>query len=314
MNSMKIEDLRDRWQSININKGLFQRIDPSHPLDFFIGIDDKNFKQMVLLTECEPSNMKSSKSIQVEKNKRDDNQWAIQIKLIKEEHEDVFIRLCWDLIDSSKNFTDKLKGVENVVARFTKWQKLMEFGADCLSDEVIKGIIGEMLYAKHLLLRGYDVDTIVESWLGPNGSDRDFVFEDTWTEVKAIGSGKVTVCISSLEQFDLVEEGTLAIATVDPTSEADKNGFSFSSVIDNFRAALESSPSMLYLFEEKLINLGYYDRKEYEEKYYTFSGFRFFRVNKTFPKLTSKNVRSEITKLKYEIVISAISKWQFEER
>jgi hypothetical protein len=314
MNLMKIEDLRNKWQSINTNQGLFQRLDPSHPLDFFIGIDDNNFKEIILLTEYEPSKMKSSKSIQVEKGIRDDNQWAIQIKLIKEEHEDVFIRLCWDLIDSSKNFTDKLKGVENVVARFIKWQKLMEFGSDCLGDEVIKGIIGEMLYAEHLLLKRYDVDTIVNSWLGPNGSDRDFVFQDTWTEVKAIGSGKLTVCITSLEQLDSLKEGILAIGTVDPTSEADANGFSFSSIIKKFRLILKSSPSALYSFEEKLLNLGYYDRKEYEEKYYTFSGFRFFRVDNTFPKLTSENVRSEIAKVKYEVIISAISKWQFEER
>jgi hypothetical protein len=312
MNSMKIEDLRNRWQNIKVNRGLFQRLDPTHPLDFFIGIDENNFKEIILLTEYEPSKMKSSKSIQVEKGIRDDKKWAIQIKLIKEEHEDVFIRLCWDLIDSSKKITDKLKGVESVVSRFAKWQKLMEFGSDCLTDEVIKGIIGEMLYIKHVLLDKYDLDTIVNSWLGPNGSDRDFVFKETWTEVKAIGSGKLTVCISSLEQLNIMEEGILAIAIVDPTSEADVNGFNFSSVVNKFRLLLKANPSALYSFEEKLINIGYYDRKEYEEKYYTFSGFKFYKVDNTFPKLTNENVRNEIVKVKYEIAISAIGKWQSE--
>lgn len=314
MNLMRIEELRDKWQDIKINKGLIQRLDPMHPLDFFIGLDGDNLKEIVLLTEYEPSKMKSSKSIQVEKGKRSDGLWAIQIKLIKEEQEDVFIRLCWDLIDSSKNVTDKLQGVENVIARFIKWQKLMEFGTDCLSDEIIKGIIGEMLYAKHILLKRYDVDTIIDSWLGPNGSDRDFVFKDTWTEVKAISSGKLTVCITSLEQLDSLEEGTLAIATVDSTSGVDINGFSFSSIINNFRDILKASPHALYLFEEKLVSLGYYDRKEYDEKYYTFSGFEFFRVDNTFPKLTNKNIRNEIVKAKYEIAISSIRKWQFKEK
>lgn len=312
MNLMKIDEFQSKWQSVAAAKGSYQRIDAEHPLDFYIGKSADEFKELILVTQYEPSKMKSSKSVEVIKGKRKDGKWAVQIKLLKAEHEDVFIHLCWDLIESSRKVINQLQGLETVIARFIKWQKLMEYAGGGLSDEVIKGVIGELTYAKHILVNKYDLDTIVTSWLGPDGADRDFTFSDTWTEVKAIGSGKLTIGISSIEQLDTSVEGLLAVATVDETSPVDEKGFSFASIINDFRALLKASPSALFKFEDKLVSLGYYDRKEYEEKFYVFKGFRFFKVDNCFPRLNRETVRVEIARVKYDILLSAIEDWEIE--
>jgi hypothetical protein len=257
--------------------------------------------------------MKSSKSIQVEKGRRVDGQWAIQIKLTDENNEDVFARLCWDLIESSAKCVNKLQGVETVVARFIKWQKLLESGAESMSTEVIKGLIGELKFAEEILLKKYSLDEVIDSWLGPDGSDRDFVFNDTWAEVKALATGKLTVGISSLNQLEVDDVGILAVTTIDITSDSDHNGFSFSSIIEHFRDLLSASPKSLFRFEENLTSLGYFDRKEYSEKYFTFGGFRLFKVDTDFPILTSKNVREEIGAAKYELILSSLVKWELGE-
>lgn len=312
MNSMKIDDFQYKWHNVATSKGSYQRIDADHPLDFYIGKDAYGIKELILVTQHEPSKMKSSKSVEVIKGVRTDGKWAVQIRLLKKEHEDVFIHLCWDLIESSRGVISQLQGLETVIARFIKWQKLMEYSSGGLSDEVIKGIIGELIYAKSIIANKYDLDTIVTSWLGPEGSDRDFVFGNTWTEVKTISTGKLTIGITSIEQLDTSVEGLLAVATVDETSPSDKQGFSFAGVIDDFRTMLKANPNALFMFEEKLVNLGYYDKKEYEEKYYTFGGFRFFSVDRNFPRLTRETVRNEIAKVKYEILLSAIEDWETE--
>ncbi len=309
---MKINEFYSRWRSLDFVRGTYQRIDSEHPLDFYIGKDAENLKELVLVTEYEPSKMKSSKSVEVVKGKRIDGSWAVQIKLINPEHEDVFIHLCWDLIESSRGVSNKLQGLETVISRFVKWQKLMEYGSGGLTDEVIKGIVGELTYAKNVLMNKYDPDAIVSSWLGPDGSDRDFVFEKTWTEVKAISTGKQTVSISSIEQLDTSEEGLLAVVTIDETSPSDQNGFSFASIINDFKSLLNASPEALFRFEEKLVSLGYYDRKDYEEKFFTFGGFRFFKVDSTFPKLTRATIRNEIAKVKYDILLTALVNWEIE--
>lgn len=312
MKIMRIDEFRKKWDDNNTAKKTYQRIDDTHQLDFYVGENELGYKELLLITELEPSKMKSSKSVEVEKGKRADQKWAIRIKLTNPEYEDVFIHLCWDLIESSRSCQSELLGIEMVISRFSKWQKLMANGNEGLSNEVIKGIIGELTYAELVLLEKYDLDTIISSWLGPDGADRDFIFQNTWTEVKAIGSGRTSIGISSLEQLDIDIEGTIAVATIDNTSPLDNAGFNFTSKISKFRELMQASPDALFKFEEKLINIGYYDRKEYDEKFYTFEGFKFFKVDKDFPKLNKKNVRSEIIAAEYEISLSAIANWELE--
>lgn len=312
MSSMKIDEFISRWQNIASAQGSYQRIDAEHPLDFYIGKNDEYVKELILITEYEPSKMKSSKSVEVVKGKRFDEKWAIQVRLVKPEQEDVFIHLCWDLIESSRGVHNQLQGLETVIARFVKWQKLMEYGSGGLVEEAIKGLIGELIYAKQILVNKYDLDTIISSWLGPEGADRDFVFNDTWTEVKTISTGKLSIGITSMEQLDTSIEGVLAVLTLDNTSPIDNKGFSFASVIDDFRTLLRACPNALLSFEEKLVNVGYYEKKEYAEKFYRVGGFRFFRVNCNFPKLTREMVRNEISRVNYEIILSSIINWEIE--
>ncbi|WP_312813778.1 PD-(D/E)XK motif protein [Sedimentibacter sp.] len=307
---MKIDDLQHKWNSVPSSDTTYQRIDDEHIMDIFIGKDSGGFKELLVVSEIEPAKMRSSKSIEIQKGVRKDNRWATRIRLLKKEQEEVFTHLCWDLIEHSRSAKNKTIGLEIVIARFLKWQKLMESGSDLLPDEVIKGIIGELLYAKKKLFPLYAWDVILSAWIGPDGADKDFVFEETWSEIKAIKTGKATVTISSMEQLSSKNNGTLVIATVDNTSAADAAGFSFSEIINEFREILRASPSALFDYETKLLELGYIDRKEYFDKYYVFYGFRFYRVDADFPKLTRDCIPNEIIKVKYDIALSEIKEFE----
>lgn len=314
MNLMKISDLNQKWDDLRTSKKYLQRLDSSHPLDFFVGIDDNGYKELVLITPYEPALMKSSKSVNVEKGKRQDGQWAIQIKLNDENNQEVFSSLCMDLIVSTCEFTNKLEGMQAVVARFLKWQKLLEYGSDGMSNEVIKGVVGELIFAEKVLLRKYNLDEVIGSWVGPDGADRDYVFEKEWFEVKAVATGKLTVGISSLNQLDIDQLGYLSIVTTDYTSETDMHGFSFSWLIEHFKKMLESNPKALFSFEEKLLNLGYYDRKEYHEKHFKTGEISIYTVDDKFPRLTPQNVNSVIASAKYDLIIQGLNDWKLEEK
>lgn len=310
---MKIDYFKSKWDELRNSKEYLQRIDASHPLDFFIGIDENGLKELVLFTEFEPTQMKSSKSIIVEKGKRSDGKWAIQIKLEDDLNQDVFGSLCLDLVTSSYGFLNNYKGVQAVVARFIKWQRLLETGKTGMSVDVIKGLIGEMIFAEKVLMNKYPIDKVINSWVGPDGSDRDYVLDGLWFEVKSISSGKLTVGISSLDQLDVNVVGYLVIVIIDLTTTTDEFGFSFKSIIERFRDILRNNPNELLIFEEKLINLGYYDKKEYDEIFFKTGNISIYKITEDFPRLTHNNVPLEIGSAKYELILSSIKQWKLED-
>lgn len=310
---MRIDDLQNKWDRVPSSDAAYQRIDDEHLLDIFIGKDNRNAKELLIVSDVEPAKLRSGKSIEIIKGIRQDGRYAIQMKLQNKDQEEVFMHLCWDLIEYSRSAKSKILALEIVIARFLKWQKLMEGGSELLPEETIKGMIGELLYAKNILHTKYDWDSIFSAWLGPEGSDKDFVFEDTWSEIKAIKTGKSSITISSMEQLSAKNIGSLVVVTVDTTSSVDTNGFSFASLINDIKEFLKASPSALFEYEGKLFELGYVDRKEYYEKYYVFYGFKYYKVDGDFPKLEREKIPNEIVKVKYDLALSEIKEFEITE-
>lgn len=81
----------------------FHRVDASHPLDLYIGIDEKRRWTLLLVTVFEPPEMNSSKMISVNKGHRKDGRWAVSLSLVDNTYKDLFLQLCGDIIDSSRD-------------------------------------------------------------------------------------------------------------------------------------------------------------------------------------------------------------------
>jgi len=307
---MKTNDFIAKWSDLRNQKGYMQRVDPNHPLDFFVGINDKGFDQLALITVIEPFQMKSSKALEVEKNKRKDGKWATQISSVERQNQDIFARLCVDLVENSYSSKSEQEGLGKVTARFLAWQKLFATMHESLPKSVLKGLVGELSFASYLIDKGISKDEVINAWMGPNGSDRDFTFIDKWFEIKAISTGKDKVTISSLNQLEIEEQGFLVVSSVDETSSTDPNAISISKLISNMRALLLDAPEATRLFEEKLVNLGYIDKSIYDDMYFIINGVEFFKVDSTFPKLVTANVPSEIVGVRYDLSLAGIAPWK----
>jgi len=314
MNLIDYEALMNKWDSSRSEEDVLIRVDAEHPLDFFVGKDDEGNRVFALITDYEPSKISSSKSLSVLKNNRAiDGRWAIKIKLVNDEFSDVFLHLCVDLIEACSIAENELEGVEIFVSRFIKWQKMMESGFEEMSISVVKGMIGELLFIDKVLFNRLDLETAITSWLGPEGSDRDFVFSETWVEIKTIGVGKDSVKISSLDQLDISQIGYLGVIRIEKTSSSDKAGFSFNGIIDMISKKLEKLPSIRFLFNEKLLKLGYHYRENYNNMLFVYKGINFYQVDESFPKLIPENVRVEINGATYSLSLSAIENWKVED-
>ena len=309
---MKIEDLINKWDASPPSDTSFSRVDDSHILDIFIGKDSESHRELMVISDIEPAKINSSKALDIQKGVRADGRWATVIKLVMSEETEVFTHLCWDLIEKSRNALTKTLGLELFIARFLKWQKLLESRRNLLSEEKIRGIIGELLYAREYLSIKMGWDTTFSSWLGPEGSDKDYVFDDTWIEVKTIKPGKPFITISSFEQLTSDKLGCLAVVILENTSTSDNDGFSFAELINEIRGALDSNPSALFTYETKLIELGYTERKEYYDKHYVHRHTYRFLVDEEFPKLLKDDIPTAIINARYDISLSDIMQYEME--
>ncbi|WP_310551803.1 PD-(D/E)XK motif protein [Paenibacillus glufosinatiresistens] len=307
------EQLLDKWNSIIQYAKSYVRIDGTHPLDWHIGYEDINQKSLLIVCSYEPEILPSSKSIISSVGSRGDGKWTMTFRLVRQENEEVFIRLCCDLIESSRNQCDSVLGIKFVAKRYMQWSKLMEQESKgLLSDSERKGLLGELIHLQNCILDGIPMHEAVESWMGPEGADQDFVFSATWHEVKATGIGSESVSISSLEQLKAPCSGKLIIYFIDITAPNSSSSFTLLSKADDIRGVLKSNPATLDLFNDKLLGKGFIDSLEYKEYWYRLGGIQSYRVDDSFPKLINSNVPPQIASASYNISIPAIESWRIQ--
>lgn len=307
---MMTNDFIRKWEDFRNQKGYMQRIDPSHPMDFFIGINEKGYDQLALITTSEPAQMKSSKALEVEKNKRKDGKWATQIASVEIDNQDIFAKLCVDLVEVSYNIQSEKEGLRKVAARFLAWQKLFATIHDTLPISVLKGLLGEIRFAQYLINKGVSKDDVLQAWQGPDGADRDYVLNERWFEIKSIATGKDKVTISSLNQLEASSRGFLVIINVDESSKTDSEACSVAEEVKRMREVLKDAPEATKLFEEKLISLGYIDKTAYEDIFFRVGDANYYQVDDGFPRLITDNVPLEIVAVRYDLSLVGIAPWK----
>lgn len=288
---------------------VFQRADRDHILDLYCGIDAMSRYTLLLISRTEPESLKSSKVINVSLRRRNDGKWTISFSLVDDTYKDIFIQFCDDMIASSSVLKEPASGPRFICTRYNGWQQMLSASrGDLLSKSEIKGIIGEMLFIRDFLFPKYGKEGTLQAWLGPKMADQDFVFADTWYEVKATTSDAEHIRISSVEQLDCAMEGTLAILALDQTSGQDKQGVTVNSLYRELLSLIDEDPLKL-TFSSLLLRLGFYPRSEYDEYVYQLKGMRQYRVDTDFPCLRRSNMPGSVADAVYSLTLAAIKSY-----
>lgn len=305
------KELIKKWNEIPFYGGGYKRIDDTHPLEWYIGYEDINQKTILLLTNNDPGSISSSKSIIASTGQRHDGRWSISFRLIKKDNEDVFIHLCWDIIESSRDKSLGCATVNYIIERYNKWLKLMEHQQAGLMDESRrKGLIGEILFLEENIQNGMEIQVAIDGWIGPDGADQDFVYSNGWTEIKCTGISTDNISISSIEQLDAELPGWICVYFLDKTAPESRKGFTLKDKVDELRNAFKDNIRAREIFENKLFKYGYVDRKEYGEQKYKFGGKNKYKVDNNFPRLIKSNIPLQIVSAKYNISLAAIEEWR----
>lgn len=308
---MIFREFKEKWEQLPVQGNGYIKLRLNHPLDLQIGYSVGNYRSLIVMDTGVVESIPSSFAVKVINPELKNHTRILEFQLIHPSFEEVFLRLCWDMIESTSKSFQPLKDLVN---RYLSWQKFLQYAnPQIMGYEKQKGLLGELLYLRELL-SSLDAETAVTAWNGPDGSDQDFLFHNTWAEVKAVSLAAKTVKISSLEQMNQEQQGTLVVYFLEK-APAGENHICLPDIVTSIKSLIEISPRSLDRFEMKLFKYGYRDQHEetYRENYFRLTEQRKYLVDDKFPKLTKSNVASEIVGCEYELSLASIDGYRRDE-
>lgn len=308
---MTINDLYEKWNSISPYTGGFLLVSDEHPLSFHIGYLSDSQKCFIVLNTGKLEKISSSQAINVENILLRDNSYALRFSLNYPSLDEIFVKLCWDLMSASKDDPEPIK---KIAAQYKKWLRLLhQIGNGLLPPHSQKGLIGELMYLADLIDK-HSESTALGEWVGPEGADQDFNFKSGWAEIKTTIIAGTSVQVSSLQQFDRSDEGTLIVYFLDKTTSNGTATISLNEVVEMVASKILTQ-SNKDLLELKLAKCGYQSKNADEYSAYRFklAEKRMYCVSSKFPRLTKGNVPSAIIEAQYRIDLPSIETFRKKE-
>lgn len=289
--------------------GAFARIDETHPVGLYLGIEGGQRAVMIVCPQ-RPPDVPALAAIHVEARQRHAGDWALVLRLARPDLTTLFTRLVEDLDAATRERPDAPGDV--VVGRLLRWQRLLSRRpSDLLEDHEIRGLGAELDFLFSEALPATGPLRSVNAWVGPLGAQKDFVFGTREVEVKSMHRQRRAVIVSSLDQ--LTDAGLplyLWCRVVESVSVAPGDPTSLAALVGRLRGALSLDALASELFEERLRVAGYVDRPEYEQRGLRFGAAICFLVRDAFPRIQRTAVAANVVDCRYEIALSNLETYQ----
>lgn len=300
---------RELVEKFNLGKkdNSFRRINEYHSIDIFIGYDVQGNPTIAIRGKRNKHKIISAKYIEVRIGNENDNLALLSFSLLDMSMFNIFIQFCDDIIYSTLN--DKIETVlDKVIDRWESWKRMFRnINREILSEQSIKGLIGELLFLDKYMIERYGSNIAIKSWTGPQLAYKDFEMEDLWYEIKTVTSNALTVKISSIQQLDSELEGYLVVINLDKNNNM-KNIVSLNNLIEQIKEKIINIDDRL-LFLSKLLEIGYEYNDQYDNYSYILKDINFYMVNDDFPKIKKSDLKKGIVNANYEISLQYIDKF-----
>ena len=300
-------DFKGRFAEFE-NANYFSRVDNSHILELYIGLDDKKRKSIELRAEFKYRAIKGTSSIEVNQYKKDKYN-IIRFSLCDDEISGLFYTFCDDLIEQTRFIKEKTEGYHSIISRFYQWKKMFITSKNnFLTEPEIMGLIGEILFLRNDLAQRIGLTNALKSWSGQELTHKDFSWENQWFESKTISRGNQLIKISSLEQLESDYDGELVVHVLEKMSLA-YNGITLNKLVLETASIFDNLDDK-DTFLSKVALQGYEYNDHYDEYVYELSNFIRYTVNQNFPKLIRKELPIAIRKASYEIALTDIRNFE----
>ena len=290
----------------------YKRVSDDHVLDLNIGFDQRQRESLLLIstaamTPSDQDLLISSYAIEIFYGFREDNLYTLSFSLKDTQYQEFFNSFCTDVINSSKKLSNEKEGMHFIATRYGHWMQF--FSKDMkpkLSIQKVKGLLGELIILKEKLIPEFGFEKAVKSWIGSEGADQDFRFDDTWIEVKTTSTGNTKVKIASFEQLDTPNEGDLYLVYLDTTSLVDAKSLDLNTYITSIEELLPNL-AISNLFLKELHARGYCNLPEYSNYKFRYNGCNSYHVDSHFPALRrGTSIPSQIVNAVYQLELQEL--------
>ncbi|NOK57936.1 MAG: hypothetical protein GFH27_549287n240 [Chloroflexi bacterium AL-W] len=235
---------------------------------------------------------------------------ALIIKLEDTQNQDVFLKLCLDLIEHVKASEQNQDTFHAICKRLKKWQSLLSGKArNLLSANEVQGLYAELYFLTEILESDRSREsTVIQGWKGPQKTQHDFIWDDMAIEIKSIaGDQRGKVRITSEDQLDThLERLYLRVYFL---SEVHDGGESLNAIVKRIINQLTYRENR-ELFELKLESARYIDIPDYDLPMFWVKDCRTYLVLDDFPCITRKTLPEGIEAVAYDLVLAGIDRFR----
>lgn len=233
---------------------------------------------------------------------------ALVIRLEDAQNQDVFLKLCLDLIEHVRAGDENLDAFHIVCRRLKKWQSLLSGKArNLLSSNEIQGLYAELYFITEMLEKDKcHENVLIRGWEGPEKTQHDFILNDMAVEIKSIaGNHRRKVRISSEDQLDThLDRLYLRVYFLYEMQGSDR-GESLNAIVKRISGQLTDNANR-ELFEIKLEAARYIDIPDYDVPHFNVKDTHTYLASEEFPRITRNTLPKGIEAVSYDLVLADI--------
>ncbi len=290
-----------------------KRADSEHPHDFFWGKDTDGSCLLLFELTKELAESLEGKSVDLQGVKTDityhttTSEYFFNLALQNKEDQDIFYRLCLDLIDRTKDVFVRKVALEVINNRLKRWKAFLRGRKKyLLSAREVRGLFAELEFVHKGLTEYGNQLAVLEGWQGPLDEPQDFVLGDFAVEVKSLtGLQKDKVRISS--EYQLVthlDNLFLHVIYLAEFHDCTK-GFSLNAQVEVVRDAIVDTDHK-DIFDSRLYETGYLELKDYDAPCYSVTKHISFHVREGFPRISPEDLADGVSGVIYDLDLKSL--------
>ena len=294
-----------------------RRIDHTHPFDMFWAKDQPGHFLFIFEFSEHSNAMRQSflpnlSGIKAYYLPASANSTVNRLVLLLNEQQnwELFYSLCNDLVGATRHASSSHSALEIILRRLARWHEFLKTNrSGLLSEEKIRGLIGELLFLRDYLMPIFGAGSALSFWQGPEGAPQDFCVGQSAIEVKC-QSGGTRPFIKISSEFQLCgqfPEIYLFVVTLGRVS-ADYNtdAITLPGLIDDIRRGLATvSYDQSERFADLLFGIGYVDSEAYLNHSYLVTNTKMYRVLPGFPHVCPEDLPPGVSGITYDINLLA---------
>lgn len=291
----------------------FVKIEADNFFEIFAGVDGSGFVIFAFCVGARPPMIDfETGALDYFRRQRVQGKWLMALRLKSDGLEQVFGRLCQDLIDEATEVPTEAALISLFRDRLILWKRLFQQGNDGLLEPYqIKGLVAELLALQSFIAD--DPENLISSvvaWTGPSRADQDFLFPEKAVEIKAIAPFAKEVSIASAAQLEASVPLELHIYAFRDSAIDEEGAISLFALVTQLESQFSKSPSALRIFRQKLFEAGYVEHDYYKSIAYSLADIKRYFVSDQFPKFTQSMLPNGVVNITYSISIASIFPFQ----